>query len=523
MADVQGDVGLTMTGDLPGTLRYMSPEQAAGKRALIDRRTDVYSLGATLYELLTLQPAIVGLDRAEIIRRIAEQEPEPIRRLNPAVPVDLATIVTKALSKEPTKRYETARHLGEDLERYLDGRPIAARPVGPLARTWRWCRRKPVPASLAASLVLAIVVGFSGITWNWWKAQVAEKRALTQAANAEAAEKEAKTQSAKAEAVNKFLIEKLLGQASPNNNPNANRVTLREALDRAASEVGSSFASQPEIEAAIRMAIGQTYHDLGDYAKSEAHYRAAYEIYGRKSDETGQGSFGATAELGHALDHLGRVKEAEPLILSAVEETERRLGPNHDLCLKSIEYLGSVRINQGRLPEAEALHRRLVEDSRRARGPKHPDTLTAINNLADVLAREKQFDESERLFRECLELEAEVHGPEHPHALITLGSLAGALGRLRRHKEAESLLRQCLEAQRRVMGPDHPRTLETAGNLSRLLASTGRSDEAEALLSAYLEAQRRTLGADHAETLKTAATLEALRKQRSKPEATAKK
>ena len=103
MADVQGDAGLTMTGDLPGTLRYMSPEQAAGKRALIDRRTDIYSLGATLYELLTLQPAIVGSDRAEIIRRIAEEEPEPLRRLNPAVPVDLATIVTKALSKEPSQ------------------------------------------------------------------------------------------------------------------------------------------------------------------------------------------------------------------------------------------------------------------------------------------------------------------------------------------------------------------------------------------------------------------------------------
>ena len=523
MADVQGDAGLTMTGDLPGTLRYMSPEQAAGKRALIDRRTDIYSLGATLYELLTLQPAIVGADRAQIIRRIAEEEPEPLRRLNPAMPVDLATIVTKALSKDPSKRYETSRQFADDLERFLDGRPIAARPVGPLARSWRWCRRKPVQAGLAAGLVLAIVVGFSGITWNWWKAQVAEKRALVQAANAEAAEKEARAQSAKAEAVNKFLIEKLLGQASPNNNPNANRVTLREALDRAASEVGSSFPAQPEIEAAIRMAIGLTYHDLGDYAKSEAHYRAAYETYCRKSDETGQGRLGAMAELGHSLDHLGRVKEAEPLLLGAVADTERRLGPTHDLCLKSIEYLGSVRINQGRLPEAEALHRRLVEDSRRARGPKHPDTLTAINNLASVLGREERHEESERLLRECLKLETEVHGPEHPHALITLRNLAGALERLRRHKEAESLFRQCLEAQRRVMGPDHPRTLNTAGGLSRLLVSTGRSDEAEALLSACLEAQGRTLGADHADTIKTAATLEELRKQRSKPEATAKK
>ena len=109
MADVQGDAGLTVTGDLPGTLRYMSPEQALGKRALVDRRTDVYSLGATLYELLTLRPAVAGADRREIFRRIADEEPTPIRRLNPAVPVDLATILAKAMSKDPPRRYETGR------------------------------------------------------------------------------------------------------------------------------------------------------------------------------------------------------------------------------------------------------------------------------------------------------------------------------------------------------------------------------------------------------------------------------
>ena len=158
MADVQGDAGLTLSGDLPGTLRYMSPEQATGQRALVDRRTDIYSLGATLYELLDLA---TGRHRRPTRRRssgaIAEEEPAPIRRLNPAVPVDLATIVTKAISKDPANRYETALKLADDLDRFLDGRPIAARPVGPLVRSWRWCRRKPVQAGLAAALVLALV------------------------------------------------------------------------------------------------------------------------------------------------------------------------------------------------------------------------------------------------------------------------------------------------------------------------------------------------------------------------------
>ena len=285
MADVQGDAGLTMTGDLPGTLRYMSPEQAAGKRALIDRRTDIYSLGATLYELLTLQPAIVGSDRAEIIRRIAEEEPEPIRRLNPAVPVDLATIVTKALSKEPSSRYETAWQLADDLERFLDGRPIAARPVGPLARSWRWCRRKPVQAGLAAGLVLALVVGFTGITWNWWKAQVGRDGA---AAHAEAAN--ARAQSAKADAINRFLIDKLLGQASPRPEPGCQpRHAARGPRPRRGRRRHFVPRTSPRSRPPSGWRSATIYHDLGEYPKSEAHHRAAYEILtGRARSRSGR-------------------------------------------------------------------------------------------------------------------------------------------------------------------------------------------------------------------------------------------
>ena len=224
----------------------MSPEQALGKRALVDRRTDIYSLGATLYELLTLQTAISGDDRQEIFRRIAEEEPVPVRRINPAVPVDLATIVTKALSKDPSNRYETAWHLAADLGRFLDGLPITARRSGPLTRSWRWCRRKPVLAGLAASLGLAVLVGFAGITWNW-------REAVHQRGLMLVAEREARTQAAKADAINRFLTEKLLNQASPENNPAANRLTLLEVLDRAAAEVGTSFADQPAIEAALRL------------------------------------------------------------------------------------------------------------------------------------------------------------------------------------------------------------------------------------------------------------------------------
>jgi eukaryotic-like serine/threonine-protein kinase len=537
MADVQGDAGLTMTGDLPGTLRYMSPEQAAGKRALIDRRTDIYSLGATLYELLTLQPAIVGSDRAEIIRRIAEEEPEPLRRLNPAVPVDLATIVTKALSKEPSKRYETARQLAEDLECYLDGRPIAARPVGPMARSWRWCRRKPVQAGLAAGLVLALLVGFAGISWNWRKAQAAERKALTQAANAALAEKEARTQaanaaaaekearaqSAKADAINRFLIDKLLGQASPFKSPGASSVTLRGALDRAAAEVGSSFRDQPEIEVALQTELGRIYHDLWDYSRSEARHRAAYEILKKRPGKPGKEMIESMSELGDVLVHLNRLDEAEPLILQAVEDGRLALGPGDTVTLTALQHLSRLHSARGQFDEAEALVRTWLKQSSLALGPKHTRTLTAMGELADIMRLQGKHADCERLLRECLRLHREVEGPEHPNTLLTLVSLASAINRLGRPDEAEALFRQCLEAQRRIMGPDDPRTLLTAGRLAGLLRSRGQFDEAESLLGTCLEVQRRTLGADHADTLRTAATLEAIRKERSRSKETAKK
>jgi WD40 repeat protein/serine/threonine protein kinase len=160
LAQIRGDDRLTLSGDVLGTLRYMSPEQALGRRVVIDGRTDIYSLGVTLYELLTLRPAFDGRDRAEVLRRIAEQEPAPPRRLNPAVPRDLETIITKAIYKDPQGRYPTADALGEDLRRFLEGRPIRARRVGVAERSWRWFRRKPALAmagAVAATLLVAVV------------------------------------------------------------------------------------------------------------------------------------------------------------------------------------------------------------------------------------------------------------------------------------------------------------------------------------------------------------------------------
>jgi len=161
LARLEADAGLTLHGDLLGTLRYMSPEQSSGDPALVDARTDVFSLGATLYEFLTLRPARVAADRQALLAEIADGEPRPPRSIDRRIPRDLETIVLKALAREPDARYATAGAMADDLRRFLDGRPILARRPSPLARAARWARRRK---GLVASAVLAALLGVASLT-----------------------------------------------------------------------------------------------------------------------------------------------------------------------------------------------------------------------------------------------------------------------------------------------------------------------------------------------------------------------
>jgi WD40 repeat protein/tetratricopeptide (TPR) repeat protein len=154
LAKGQDGGDLTGTGDLVGTLRYMAPERFAGRS---DARSDVYALGLTLYELLTLRPAFGEADRSKLIAQVQHAEPPGPRRLDPAVPRDLETVVLKAMSKDPGHRYPSAADLAEDLRRFAEDKPIRARRVGPAERLWRWCRRNPLVASLAAAVAVLLV------------------------------------------------------------------------------------------------------------------------------------------------------------------------------------------------------------------------------------------------------------------------------------------------------------------------------------------------------------------------------
>ena len=155
LAQVSGDAGITMTGEILGTLRYASPEQVQARRGVVDHRSDVYSLGATLYELLTLRRIFEGSDRNGLLRQIAEEEPRTPRSCEPAIPPELETIVLKAIGKEPVDRYDTAQELAEDLQRFLEDRPIVARRPAAVERLRKWARRHP---SAVVSVVAVLLM-----------------------------------------------------------------------------------------------------------------------------------------------------------------------------------------------------------------------------------------------------------------------------------------------------------------------------------------------------------------------------
>jgi hypothetical protein len=174
---LEGNSELTVTGQVLGSPHYLPPEQAAGQRARVSRRTDVYALGATLYHLLTGRPPFQAESLAQTLDLVLHSDPVAPRLLNPSVPRDLETICLKCLEKEPSRRYPTAQALADELGRFQAGEPILARPIGPAGKVWRWCRRKPEVATLAGVAALLFLLGFAWVLGMWRRAESQRQRA----------------------------------------------------------------------------------------------------------------------------------------------------------------------------------------------------------------------------------------------------------------------------------------------------------------------------------------------------------
>jgi serine/threonine protein kinase len=327
------DAGLTMTGDLLGTLRYMSPEQALARHGLLDHRTDVYSLGATLYELITGRPAVEGQDRQLIFERLAGQEPPAPRSIDRQVPVDLETIVLKSLAKEPAERYATARELAEDLRRFLDNRAIQARRPSAAQVAAKWVRRhQAVVLSTSAVLLLAVVALAISAVLIWLEKErtaLALQEKKDALARAEQQQDRARSDFAKALNVLPSGLEKLSaleGASSPQ------IVRVREMLVAHMEEFFRQFLKERPDDPFVRLETAWAYNHLGVYhwthgdpARSIRAHRAAAAIMDERADQ-----FPAHAEyvsmrghsywrLAFALHRVGKPREGREAFRTHLE------------------------------------------------------------------------------------------------------------------------------------------------------------------------------------------------------------
>jgi serine/threonine protein kinase len=342
LAHCQSQPGLTMSGDLLGTLRYMSPEQALAKRVIVDQRTDIYSLGVTLYEWLTLEPVFSGHDRQEVLRQIAFEEPRRPRRLNKALPAELETIVLKAIEKNPADRYATAQDLADDLRRFLEDKPIWAKRPTLRQRAVKWAKRHQAICRVAVAALAVIAVGSSVsaliIAHQWdlaeQRRQDADRQRIAARINEKFANDErdkAKRVEAKAEAINEFLVRNILTFGRPGTfGYRRGDTTLAQVLDEVSRNVDEAFRGQPELEASVRMTIGNTFFALGNFKEAEKHLRKGLNLRGdgflNSADpwerEYAETAF-ATKRLGVALERLDRNEEAKPFLLRGGEARRR--------------------------------------------------------------------------------------------------------------------------------------------------------------------------------------------------------
>lgn len=505
----------TEQGQLIGTPEYMSPEQAEMSGLDVDTRTDIYSLGVMLYELLagvlpfdpqTLRSAGFG----EIQRIIREEEPPrastrlsglgdtgtPIAEkrgtdftaLHKQLKGDLDWITMKAMEKDRTRRYSTASDLAADIARYLNAEPIAARPPSNIYKIGRFVKRHKIGVAAVALVVLAVMIGGTAATIGFVRATRAERLAKQEA---ERANREA----AAAEQVSNFLVD--LFELSNPERARGVELTALEILERGANRISKELEDQPLTQARLKATIGRVYDKMGLFDRAFPFLNDALEIrrkqLGEEHIDVAQ-SYGA---LGDLYRKQGKYAEAEPLIKRDLELREKLLGPDHPIVARSLNTLAVLYENASRYAEAEPIHQRAIKILEKELGPDHIDVAMSLTNLAILKAKQGKYAESEPLFKRVLGIEEKELGEDHPRVAVAYNNLAIAYKLQGKYAEAEPMYQRALEVQEKVLGPKHPAVSRSLNNLGNLYLEQDRFEDAEPLYRRSLEISEEVLGPEH--------------------------
>jgi len=498
----------TELGQLIGTPEYMSPEQAELTGEDIDIRTDVYSLGMVLYELLVgalpFDPKELrhaGL--LELQRKIREDEPAKpstqitrmgdsstlaakARRTTPAALArnlrgDLDWIVLKALDKDRNRRYDTARALALDIGRFLADEAIEARPPSTLYRFKKFVKRHTL--GVAVSFLVAFSLVTLALLMTVQSIRIAHER------------DRAASEAAKAEAVVEFLQE-TLGSADPYEG-RGREITVTQVLEHAADEVDTSFAGEPLTRAAVRQTIGVTYSRLGRYPEAESLLRQSLEtrrqILGSHHADVAE-SLGYLAWLRTAR---GDYTEAESLYREALEIWEGESGDVRAQSAEALNGLGEALYGSGRYADAAELFREAIELRRQAFGNDSDEVANSKNDLAMSLARQGQYEEAEPLYLDVLATRKRLYTQDHPSLAQTLNNTGMFYFRSGDSVSAEPYLRQSLEMNRRLLGDKHPEVSTSLNNIGLVLMDRGDYDGAASKFREVLALDTELLGEQH--------------------------
>jgi non-specific serine/threonine protein kinase/serine/threonine-protein kinase len=490
----------TDVGQLIGTLQYMSPEQVEADPNDLDVRSDVYSLGVVLYELLTgvVPYNVMNRTVVEAGRLIREQAPKRLSTVDHTLRGDVETITLKAMQKDREARYQSALELAQDIRRYLSNEPISARPPSLLYQIRVFARRNTAAFTAIVAIVL-VSIAAAVVSGLFARQALHARDDANEALAAKNAALVRVQQEADANKAAGDFMRDVLALASPQR-AMGKQYTVREALDIAAANVTAGTTGQPLAEAGARVAIGATYRALGLYQQAHEHLSKALEIRRRERGPEHQETLAVITELAAVIGDLNRSPEAIDMMSANLATQQRVLGPLNVDTLRTTNALAWLRFGSGELEEAERLFRISLDGFRRALGPESPPTIKAKTNIAMALASQGKVDLAQPLAREAADEHERLLGRKNPDTMYARNICAWTLMAGQRAAEAEPIWREVVTDATEVMGADHPYRLYWLNSLAWCVLEQGKFDQAEPMFAETSAKREVVLAEGHPDT-----------------------